>query len=52
MNPDEDDDYPHSRTVLPQLFEGEDLMLPGSFQKSKFEITLGCKDRFGDVAEG
>lgn len=48
----EPDNYPHSRTILPQLFEGEELMLPGAFQKSKFEMTLGFKERFGDVAEG
>ena len=48
----EEENYPYSQLILPQLFEGEDLMLPGAFLKAKFEMELGDKDRFGDVSEG
>ena len=47
-----DESHPYSHLILPQLFEGEDLMLPGTFQKAKFEMELGDKNRYGDVAEG
>ena len=37
--------------VLPQIFDENDLMLPGDFRKEKYEVKIGDKTRDFDVAD-